>query len=170
MRPAAWYAVQTRANKERAVKSFLADKGYEVFLPTYELPFDATAHQLALFPGYLFVRVEGGESGKVVTTPGVVRVVGYNNRWSTVDEQEIANIRAIVCSDRARRPWSGIPIGSRVRIERGPLRGVEGRICKNGTRLIVSLTLLGRAVEVELLGMADLTIAKEADDLFRCAG
>ncbi|HVV47573.1 MAG TPA: hypothetical protein VHC72_20320, partial [Bryobacteraceae bacterium] len=50
------------------------------------------------------------------------------------------------------RPWPFLRAGQRVRIEHGPLRGVEGVILeqKDEWRMVVSVELLQRSVSVVL--------------------
>src|ERR1035438_4787262 len=59
---AAWYAVAVRSNFERIVAQSLRQKDYEVFLPTYLAKrrwSDRTkVVECALFPGYLFCRMD----------------------------------------------------------------------------------------------------------------
>jgi transcriptional antiterminator NusG len=49
-------------------------------------------------------------------------------------------------------PWPFVKIGNRVRVERGPLAGVEGLVLeiKKSYKLIISVDLLGRSVAVAL--------------------
>ena len=49
-------------------------------------------------------------------------------------------------------PWPYLEVGQPVLIERGPLAGLEGILerVKNGLRIVVSVTLLQRAVAAEI--------------------
>jgi transcription antitermination factor NusG len=50
------------------------------------------------------------------------------------------------------QPWPFLEVGDRVRIESGPLSGLEGLLVefRGSHRLILSVTLLQRSVAVEL--------------------
>jgi len=81
-------------------------------------------------------------------------VVGTGKTPVPVDESEIAALQSIVVSRLQARPWPFLQVGQRVRIEQGPLYGVEGILLdsKKRDRLVVSVTLLQRSVAVEIDG------------------
>jgi len=152
-----WFAVQVRARYEKIVAHILENKGFEHLLPLYTVQrqrSDRTVGlQLPLFPGYLFCRLDlNSRLLPLFTTPGVVRLLGTGATPVPVDDSEIDALRTILKSGRAPRPWPMPKEGERVRIGAGPLRGVEGVLVsqKRNSRLIVSVTLLQRAVAVEV--------------------
>ncbi len=69
-----------------------------------------------------------------------------------IDESEIAAIQATVKSGLPRQPWPFLEIGHRVRIEYGPLCGVQGILLgfRGHQRLVLSVTLLQRSVAVQI--------------------
>ena len=69
-----------------------------------------------------------------------------------VDELELQAIRLMVNSGLTVRPWPMPRMGEWVRIEHGPLAGVEGVLIgfKKQTRLVVSVTLMNRSVAAEI--------------------
>lgn len=85
-------------------------------------------------------------------TPGVVAIVGIGKCPIPVDDGEIAAIQAAVRSGLPSRPWPFLEIGQRVRVEYGPLCGLEGILVdfKGQHRLVVSVNLLQRSVAVEV--------------------
>jgi transcription antitermination factor NusG len=151
-----WFAVQVKPRAEWCVAEALGNKGYEHLLPDYACGSDLRRRskngRLPLFPGYVFCRYDSTASGMIVTTPGVLRVVGYGNTPIPVDENEIAALKTIMDSGLAARPWPKLEPGDCVRIQAGPLRGLSGVLCdvNKHRQLIVSLTLLQRAALVEL--------------------
>ncbi|PYU87474.1 MAG: hypothetical protein DMG08_28010, partial [Acidobacteria bacterium] len=90
----------------------------------------------------------------ILVTPGVRQVVGTGKTPVPVDESEIAALQSIVVSRLQARPWPFLQVGQRVRIEQGPLSGVEGILLdsQKRERLVVSVTLLQRSVAVEIDG------------------
>jgi len=58
----------------------------------------------------------------------------------------------LMASGLPNRPWPFVGVGDRVRIEAGPLQGHEGTLVefKGSHRLVLSITLLHRAVAVEI--------------------
>ena len=85
-------------------------------------------------------------------TPGVIQVVGYKHGPTPVDEAEINAIQMTVTSGLPNQPWPFLRTGDRVRIEAGPLRGIEGILVdvRGKHRLILSVTLVQRSVAVEI--------------------
>ena len=106
-----------------------------------------------LFPGYIFGWFPLRDRVRVVRTPGVVRIVGFAGFPAPVTEQEIEDGRAALDSRLPIGPWPYLPkAGGRVRIERGPLRGVEGTLLREGSalRLALGVELLQRSLAVEV--------------------
>jgi len=152
-----WFAVQVRARSEKLVASILENKGFENLLPVYKIKRQRSdrvlAIELPLFPGYLFCRLDlTRRLLPLFTTPGVVRLLGVGNTPIPVDDSEIDAVLAIVKAGRFPRPWPMVEKGQRVRIEAGPLTGVEGILVgqRKNCRLVVSVTLLKRAISVEI--------------------
>ncbi len=151
-----WFALQTRCRYESFVAKQLRHKGYEIFLPLYECRRRWSDRikelELPLFPGYVFCRFNPLVRLPILMTPGVIQVVGVGKSPIPVDDADIADIQTAVRSGLPRQPWPFLQIGQRVRVERGPLCGLEGILLniKGRDRLILSVTLLQRSVAVEV--------------------
>jgi transcription antitermination factor NusG len=153
---AAWYAVSVRSNFERIVAESLRQRDYEVFLPAYLAKrrwSDRTkVVECALFPGYLFCRLDLRLRVPLLNTPGVASIVGVGRCAAPVPDTEIAAIRRIVDSGLPVAPWPYLQTGQFVYINRGPLAGMEGIVVapKNRSRLVLSVEMLRRSVTVEI--------------------
>jgi len=151
-----WYALVVKHNHERAAAAGLEYKGLEVFVPLYRARrrwSDRVKElELPLFGGYVFCRFREAERALVLTTPGVNSLVGFGNGPAPVAEDEIKAVRALLASGLPVMPWAYPQPGDRVRIEAGPLSGVEGVLTqlKNAWRVVVSLELLQRSVMTEV--------------------
>jgi transcription antitermination factor NusG len=151
-----WFALQVRTRHESGVASFLGGKGYEFFLPQYTCRkrwSDRVMEvEAPLFPGYLFCRFNPQDRLPILTTPGVIQVVGYNRSPAPVEESEILAIQTLMASGLPCQPWPFLAVGDRVRIEAGPLRGYEGQLVyfKGNQRLVLSIGLVHRSVAVEI--------------------
>jgi len=152
-----WYALQVRHNHERLVSTVLSSKGYLEFFPTYRKQrrrSDRTVEiEMPLFPGYVFCRFDARDFRvPIVTTPGVIRIVGIARGPVPVDDSEIAAIQRVVASGFTVEPWPYVRTGQNIRIQHGALAGVEGVLVdvKNHRRLIVSITLLQRSIHVDI--------------------
>lgn len=75
-----WYALYVRSNFERAAEQCLRGKGYQAFSPFYQTwrkRSDRTKRlDLPLFPGYVFCSFNANKRLPILTTPGVVTIVG----------------------------------------------------------------------------------------------
>jgi transcription antitermination factor NusG len=151
-----WFAAQVWSGRERLCAAHLRARGYEVFLPCYterrRWSDRVKSLERALFAGYVFCRSDATVLAQVITTPGVIRIVGDGQRPLPIPTDEIEAIQRIVASDVAAAPWPFMHEGQQVRIDVGPLRGTHGRILRTKTdhRLIVSISLLQRSVAVEM--------------------
>jgi transcription antitermination factor NusG len=151
-----WYAVRVRSNCEKAVLAALTGKGHEAFLPTYRSRRRWSDRykevETPLFPGYAFCRFDALRRLPILTTPGIVSIVGSSAGPIAIEEREIESVRAMVSSGLMIGPWPFLREGQFVAVESGPLAGVEGIIVsvKSQFRLVVSITLLQRSVAVEI--------------------
>ena len=153
-----WHAVHTRSRHEKMVAGLFAQRGVEHFLPLRRgLSRWADRKkwvQKPMFPGYLFVHIGWEEIPVVWETRGAVRLLGPQpDKPSIVPDAEVENLRRLVKGEvRVEpRPYSVRP-GQLVRIAYGPLRGVEGKLLREGRRylLVVSVKLLEQAVAAEV--------------------
>lgn len=152
-----WYAIRIQSKLANVASTTLLGKGYEQFLPLYlsqrRWSDRVKKLELPLFPGYLFCRLNVNDRlMPLLTTPGVIAIVGAGKTPVPVAEDEIESIRAILRSGLAAQPWPSLRNGSKVRIEEGPLSGLEGMVTSTEKvcRLVVSVNLLQRSVAVEI--------------------
>jgi transcription antitermination factor NusG len=151
-----WYALRVRSRYDNTVASHLRARGYESFAPLYKCRRRWSDRfkeiELPLFPGYVFCRFNPLDRLPILSVPGIVHVVGVGRSPVPIDGTEIAAIQAAVKSGLPRQPWPLLQVGRRVRIEYGPLCGVEGILLsfRGHQRLILSVTLLQRSVAVQV--------------------
>jgi transcription antitermination factor NusG len=156
-----WYAAYTSANHEKRVADLFAARDVEYFFPVYESlrkwKDRRVKLQLPLFPGYVFVRLPLRDRLKVLQVPGVASLVGFGGRAIPLPEEDMLRIRKIQELGACARPHPFLTAGKKVRVNSGPLQGLEGIIVKqkNSTRFVVSVELLQRSVSVDL-GAAEL--------------
>jgi len=151
-----WYAVYTCVRHEKAVARQFADRAVDCFVPMYR-----TVHRwkdrrkvldLALFPGYVFVRIALNDRLKVLQVPSVVSLISFNGRPVPIEDNEIEVLRQGLASQVRMEPHPYLKVGRRVRIKAGPLVGAEGILVrrKDRCRLVMSIDLLMRSVAVEV--------------------
>ncbi|MDX2151231.1 MAG: UpxY family transcription antiterminator [Bryobacteraceae bacterium] len=151
-----WYAVHVKSRHEKLVATLLEGRGLDVFLPlsrTRRTWSDRVKLvDMPVFPGYVFASFERAQHLSVLQSAGVLRVVGFGDELTPVSPQELRAVARLASSGLALVPWANLSEGENIYLERGPLRGLEGIVAKvKGTwRLVVSVSLLQRAVAVEI--------------------
>jgi transcription termination/antitermination protein NusG len=151
-----WYALSVKHQHEKSVRDFLQTLEVEALLPFYRSSrqwSDRTKElDLPLFPGYVFARFPYESRLPILRIPSVTSIVGFGGTPAPVAPEEIAALRLALDSKLPLRPWPLLKTGDRVRIERGPLKGVEGILLKEKDccRLVIGVELLQRSVAVEV--------------------
>jgi transcription antitermination factor NusG len=155
---AQWFAVQTRYRYEQRIANDLSAKGLENYLPTmrevHEWQDRKKLVEVPAFGGYLFVRFEATQQNRVrvLETAGVVRLVGNQGQLEAVPDSEIEALRLSLTSGARCTRYPCLAVGTLLRIERGPLSGLEGRlVCvANALRLVICIASVGQAIAVEV--------------------
>lgn len=153
-----WFAIQTRSSFEQAVSRALEMKGFDSFVPTYKEPRAWSDRvkvlDVPLFPGYVFWRKDGERTLPALTIPGVRSVVSFGRIPAPIPDQEIESVRRFIISDLDVKPWPFLRVGQPVRVEKGPLAGVDGILqeFKGSYRVVVSILLLQRSIAAEVDG------------------
>ena len=151
-----WFAIRVKSRAENMVAMMMHNKGFEEFSPLYQCRRRWSDRfkslEIPLFPGYVFCRLNPEHRLPILIIPGVLHFVGIGKVPVPIDEGEIAAIQAATRAGLSAEPWPFLQVGQRVRLEEGPLAGVEGFLSeiRKQHRLIVSVTLLQRSVAVEI--------------------
>jgi transcription antitermination factor NusG len=151
-----WYAIRTRSNQEKVTAIALAGKGYDPYLPTYRvrrrLSDRVVVTELPLFPGYVFCRFDFFKRLPILTTPGVVSLVGFGSEPAIISDGEIEAVQTVLESGLNAGPHAFLREGQRIRVKRGALAGLEGILLKQKSdwRLVISVAMLQRSIAVEI--------------------
>src|SRR5580700_4305748 len=146
-----WFAIRVCPRWVQRSSSELSLLGVDIYLPLCRLKrqwSDRTkVIEQPLFPGYLFGRFGVKDRIRVLRAAGVKQIVGIGSTPTPITDSEIANLKALVSSKTMFGPWPYLHAGQRIRIDRGPLTGVEGFVVQAETgapRVVVSVNLLQR--------------------------
>ncbi len=154
--PERWFALRVKSRCEKVVALMAQNRGFQEFLPVYRCRRRwSDRHKevdLPLFPGYVFCRLDPQHRLPLLTIPGVVHFVGIGKAPAPIEDAEIAAIQAAVHSGLSAEPWPFLQVGQRVRLDGGPLRGLEGILVgtANHHRIVISVMLLRRSVAVSI--------------------
>ena len=151
-----WYAIQVYACKEKWVSAAFEERGHDPLLLLYSEVHQWSDRRMkierAVFPGYVFCQVDSRQRASVLAVPGVLRIVGAGRKPIPLERDEVSSLMQIADSGQRVSPAPFLRTGERVVIHGGALEGVVGRIAnfRKGPRVVVSVSLLQRAVALEV--------------------
>lgn len=153
-----WFAVWTRSRQEKVAAATIESLGVANYLP-----FKTESRQwsdrkqkvtIPLFSGYLFVRMNllDGSKLRVLKVPGVAGFVGNSSGPLAIPDHQIEAVRAVVTQGMECTVHSLLEEGDLVRVVRGPLVGVEGRLVriKSESSLVISIEMINRSLAVSV--------------------
>lgn len=155
---ASWYAVSTRSRQEKVAASMLDSFGVPNFLPlTSEKRQWSDRKQVVtvpLFPGYLFVRIPKLRELQllVLKVPGIVSFIGNHNGAQAIPDAEIDAVRIVTLHRVPCKPCPLPEAGTRVRIVRGVLAGIEGTLVRSGSdkNLVLSVEMIQQSIAMRV--------------------
>jgi transcriptional antiterminator RfaH len=153
-----WYAISTKPRQEKQAEFHIKRQGIECFLPMLkESRIIRRASNTVigpLFPGYLFARFDVAEHYRAVTyARGVRKIVEFGSSAAIVDDKIIESIRLRLENGLVVLHNEQFRMGQVVRIQDGPLRGLEAMFEKEMTgsqRAILLLKALSYQARVEV--------------------
>jgi transcription antitermination factor NusG len=151
-----WYAIHTRSRHEKMVRDQFEAKGIIHLLPLHRKRSRwkdrVKTIEVPLFAGYIFGHFALQDKLQVLTTVGVVRLVGINGTPLPVPEDQIDAVRTMFEQRLPYDPHPYLTEGMRVRVKSGPLVGTEGVLVskKRHYRLVISVDLIQKSVAVDI--------------------
>ena len=145
-----WFAAHTRCGAELGVREHLGRLGTENFLPT-ELRTRTrgrTAYEKPLIPGMIFVHATKSQACALANEQGVpVRYLidPATRTLLVVPDKQLDDFRRVLDLSKEEGGLMDRPLalGDRVRVVKGALHGVEGRVLELRGRTYVVVELLG---------------------------
>ncbi len=149
-----WHAVQVLTNHEKRVTLHLSSRSLEHYLPTYSEQSKWTDRTVTLerplFPGYVFIRFDAGERLRVLSTPGVLHLLGKGSA-GLIPCVEIERIQAALANGYRLQPHPAISKGMHVRMKSGIFAGVEGKVAqiRQSCRVVLELSGVDQCFSLE---------------------
>ncbi len=150
-----WRVLHVIANHEKKVAQHLSIRSVEHYLPLYRERSRWTDRSVVLerplFAGYVFARFSFPSRLAVVSTPGVIRLLG-DSQSDTVSPEEISRIREGLASGCALRPHPNVSVGMPVRVRSGVFAGVEGVVTeiRHRCKVVITLAAVQRSFSLEV--------------------
>jgi transcription antitermination factor NusG len=157
-----WHVLHVLSNHEKRVAQHLAVRAVEHYLPLYTERVKWTDRTVIaerpLFLGYVFVRASLQTRSSIISTPGVLRLLGDGDR-DMVSSAELDKIRNGLSSGMSLRPHPDIAVGTRVRVRDGIFAGAVGVVSelRHQCKVIISLSAIRQSFSLEL-NLDDLEI------------
>src|SRR5437773_9541193 len=125
-----WYAVRTKPNQERQAELSVQRLGVETFYPQMKQRRVIRRREQmiigSLFPGYLFARLNMAVHYQAAKyARGVLDLVAFGSIPAIVDDEIIEGMRARLRDGCLTLPAPALTPGEVVRIQAGPLQGLE---------------------------------------------
>lgn len=155
----AWYALYTMPQCEKKVARLLLRYRIEFYLPLVRKQRKWSDRiklvDFPLFPGYVFVYIPFYKKRyDVLNLPGALKFVEIEGRPASVQDEAMDSLRMIVSAaqDVQAHPEKNFPVGQKVIVRSGALKGVRGEILKikNQVRLFVKLEECGLYASAEV--------------------
>lgn len=157
-----WNVLHVVANHEKHVARHLSIRSVEHYVPLYTERSrwsDRTVTlERPLFLGYVFVCLTPQNRLPVISTPGVIRLLG-NSDSGIVTSDEISRIREGLASGCILRPHPNVHVGTPVRVREGVFAGVEGVVTeiRQRCKVVISLAAVKQSFSLEA-DLADIEI------------
>jgi transcription antitermination factor NusG len=140
-------------------------RSVEAYLPLYRERVKWTDRTVVterpLFSGYVFTRFSPEARLTVISTPGVLRSLGEEQK-DLVSSDELERIQTALTKGYPLRPHPHVVAGTRVRVRSGVFAGVEGTVTelRHECKVIIGLAAVRQCFSLEL-GLRDLEVLPE---------
>ena len=155
----AWFCLRSQPKHEHIAAGHLRQiEGVEVFNPRIRFTRPtrvgpATVTE-SMFPNYLFARFDWQNLlNRVNYSPGVSGVVHFGDKWPTVPEQAIEEIRKIIGTQELHIIPNEVSAGDEISVAGGVFHGLEAivtQVMPGKQRVMVLMDFLGRQTTVEV--------------------
>ena len=160
-----WHVLHVLSNHEKKVQQHLIVRSVEHYLPMFKERVKWTDRSVVterpLFSGYVFARIPAQARLTVISTPGILRVLGDEER-DLVSAEELDKIRQGLATGLLLRPNPNVSVGTRVKVRTGIFAGAQGIVTELRRQCRVTLALSGVRLGFSLeIGSQDLEILEE---------
>jgi transcription antitermination factor NusG len=150
-----WYIAYTLPRHEKAIAQRLSYEQIPCYLPLYSETRmwrqRRVKVELPLLPCYVFVKMHLEIKARLLSAPGVVRLLATSGAAVVFPDEEMDALQS--CLKRwSARPCPFHSSNKRIRLKSGPFAGLEGSILRrNGKRkLIVTLDLINSSMLLDI--------------------
>jgi transcription antitermination factor NusG len=149
-----WRVAHTKSRREKALAHYLARAGIGYYLPMVSRKqADDKRDRYSLLPvfnGYLFFQADDFERHKAMRSNHIANIIDVGDEKKLI--MELSQIQTALCGNTKVYPYDFIRQGQWVRVKKGPLKDVEGRIVRkdNNYRLVLSVESIMQSISVSI--------------------
>jgi transcriptional antiterminator RfaH len=149
-----WWVAHTKARNEKAFAWDLQRHDVAYYLPMIRRTIFSGGRRrkslVPLFSSYVFINGDDQARYRALATNRVCNVIPIDDQQHFLTE--LANIERVLRTDASIDPVPFAVVGKLVRVARGPLKGVVGRVIRrdNITRLVMSVSIVAKGAEMDI--------------------
>jgi transcription antitermination factor NusG len=149
-----WWVAHTRARSEKALAWDLHDRDIPYFLPMAEKTMIWGGRKrkvlTPIFPSYVFFSGDQTARHRVFSTDRVCQTIAVKLRKQFI--AELDTLHEALANHLQLDLYPFAAIGSRCRITKGPLQGIEGIVIRKDDvlRLVLQVSMLGQGASLEI--------------------
>lgn len=151
-----WIAAYTRPRGEKKLSLELDKQGIENYLPTQirisQWSDRKKKIEMAVIPMLIFIRISRSQELQIKKKPLVLRILTLpgNRNIAAIPDEDIKKLKFILGQSDipVSIDMSALPVNEDVRILRGPLMGIKGKVIETSadeSEVLVNLHVLGGA-------------------------
>ena len=149
-----WWVLYTKSRQEKSLARDLLQYQIPFYLPLLKTNKVYRKWKVStytpLFSGYVFLFGSDEERGRTLTTNRLSRILAVEDGESL--SHDLRQLQQLIASGAPLTLESRLAPGTRVRVRRGPLEGLEGTVLdrRGQTRLLVSVNFLQQGASVDI--------------------
>jgi len=149
-----WFVAHTRPRCEKKLLQFCEREGLSATLPCHRAAHKyrgkTVVFQKPLFPGYVFLQISVGQRGKIYHSDYLANLLEVADQALFI--RQLGDVLRALETDCEIRLAPTIGEGMRVKITKGPLRGMDGWVEQRYgmSTVLLRLDFIGQAAAVKL--------------------
>lgn len=149
-----WYVARVKSRREKILADFLFRRGIGYYLPMVrkrQTSVKRVRYSLApVFSGYVFIKTHQDNRIDILRSNHASHLIGVVDPDTFL--HELKQIHCAFSLNRPVYPVDFLNVGRRVRVKKGPMKGVEGIIVRKDKkfRLVLSVTQILQSLSIEI--------------------
>jgi transcription antitermination factor NusG len=150
-----WYVAYTMPKHEKAIAERLRSDEISCYVPLYSETRTWRQRKvqidLPLFPCYVFVKMALKTKARLLSAPGVVRLLSASGSAIIFPDEDMDFLQSSL-KNWSARPYPFHSSGKRVRLKSGPFAGLQGTIIRrDGMRkLVITLDIINSSMLLDV--------------------